>query len=494
MNLLPVRPHFVEGEDFYSLLERTAEANKISTRAFGSRDAAIRREHVDPVVMARLGAALGVPLGELKNLTFDVYPGATTGRRARRNATSRTWRVPGVRWSCPQCTRRTGVFLRDWQLALHPLCTRCPALLQVHGTVDVEPLPPPDSSATAAQHRIADELRALRQGRAPEGRLRRFYQLTSLIAVTADRDWPITHGWEMEIRQGGVPQWNWMHRPPREPRQAAPVVLEAWRGIESPARGERLVAEGWERIRNHVDGDVRSLEDRWRYLLPGPPIEEKLSPADCERPRRDVLHSLQFDMQELARTAGLRARHIPGWILRDEEGFAPRRSQWDLRAELAHIARFLLYTGTKRTLALPGDRYRMTVTRLVAEDRGIRPSLADAIRGQMRSLIEDGLIEYGQRRRYIAGSSLLVPSLCTVQGLGRADEKSLHAWAWVMLTRGPAPRHGATRRAVALDAGLDPEQRLRLLEAATEQLAKLERLEASESRSVRQARAREHVA
>lgn len=481
MNLLPMRPQHATGEHLTSLLERTAVANNISPRAFGLREATIAREHVDATVVDRLSRAVAVPARELATMTLDAYPAGAIGRRHRPAATHRTWRLPAVRWSCPRCTPATGIYDRDWQLALHPLCTRCPALLRVHGDGDRPLVAPPDERAVATQRRIAAHLDKLRRSRRSDGTLRRLYELTSLIAVTSDEHWPRLAGWEHELRRETLAHRAWTCRPPTQPAQAAIVVLEAWRAIESPDRAERLVHEGWDRIRTHPDTEVRSLEDRWYRLLPKPPITERLTAERPERPSRQTLTRLRSELRRLATAHGLQPRHVPDWVLLPDERFAPSPGQWPLRAELARVTRHVLGGDRNGVLKMPGGRYRMPFSRWVAEDRGIRPGLARAISDQARTLVDDGLIDYAERRQYLAASHHLLGRLRTAApGLDLGDN-ALRAWVWVMLTHGPAATRAETDLAVETDARLDPEQRLALRDAALDHLTQITETGATES-------------
>lgn len=478
--LLPVRPDPAPGEDLYSLAERTAAMNGVRPAALGLTPGTLARRSANPAVVMSLGAALGLSPSVARAMTVDLYPRTVTGRPGHSHA--RSWRLPGVRWTCPRCTPTTGIYLRDWQLALHPLCIACPSLL----TQNDDPGPdasPPDRRAVATQRRIADTLAKARTHPSYAQRLRRLYTLITLVALTADDEWPLLLGWEAEVREALTDPYRvWTKAPPGQPAHAVVLVMECSRALENRQLRRRLVQEGWERLGD--DPALASYAQRldWNGLLPdinadGPSSGVPVWDVDAWRRYRALAHEV-VDLQ--VRT-GLRTDHLPAWDLRQGEVFAPPEDDRAQRVELA-VTTHMLVAGSvhnrdteRRSRIALGVTGSGWTTRRLAHGRGIATKAAHEIRQLVHALVEDGLVDYAERRRHLAEAPDLVRHLQSLfqswNPLNPVPLEAVETWMWVAMTRSPPVEDFLLGPAIELDGRLDPEQRLLLHQTMGEYLA-----------------------
>lgn len=478
MKHLPMRPVHVEGEDLHSVIERAARLNHMTPARVGLNSVELSRRSTSERLLELTGAALGMTRPEMIATTLDVYPIDVVGHPHR--TTARTWRMRLARWRCPRCTALTGIYMRDWRLALHPLCTRCPALLCRADSGWECSIP--DRRAVATQQQIANTLSKVRLGVGQATEFRRLYELVTLVALTADDHWPLLLGWEGELRQQhGGQSHDWMRSAPTTPADAAIVVLECARALSDENRYRRLVEEGWERVLAAPIGAAlrRASGNSLRALLPAEVKADAADSASAEPDARFVQEALARELRSMAIKTGLQPRHVPGWHLRAGEGFAPTCRESTDRSEIA-LATHMLLSSTSPTAA---DELRArqtletvgswTVTRQLVVGEGINAMPASAIRDFARSLVRDGLVDFAERRRLLTTASGLCSRLqanITRWGVVRASDDDVAAWTWITLTQGP-PWHGlAIEAARELDASLDPEQRLTLYDIAVDYL------------------------
>ncbi|GHH70339.1 TniQ family protein [Promicromonospora soli] len=478
--LLPVRPDPEAGEDLYSLAERTAAMNGMHLAALGLTPRTLVRRSANPAVVDRLCFALGLSASTAKAMTVDVYPRSVAGRPG--HSQSRSWRLPGVQWTCPRCTSRTGIYLRDWQLALHPLCVECPSLLERPDDPwsDAEQ---PDRRAVATQRRLAGTLAKARTSPLDAKQLRRLYTLITLIAFTADDEWPLLLGWEAEVREALTDRHrDWTKRPAAQPSHAAVLVLECSRALGDRQSRRRLVQEGWERLSDDPVLARYGQRGDWNSLLPdinadAPSSGIPVWDVDAWRRYRALAHDL-VDLQE---GTGLRADHVPAWDLRPGEIFAPPEDDLAQRVEVA-VTTHMLVAGpvhnkdTERrsriALGVTGSGW---TTRRLAYGRGIASTAANEIRQLAQALVEDGLVDYAERRRHLGEAPGLTRHL---QGLFQSwnpyapvPMEAVETWLWVAMTRSPPAEGFLLDSALELDRRLDPEQRMVLHQAVVEYLA-----------------------
>jgi len=478
MSRLPVRPEPVPGEALHSLIERTAAANGMSPAALGLTSTALKQRVLSKDTIARLSSALDMPVAELRALTVELYPPSVLGRPYVRN-----WRVPGVRWICPRCTPTTGAYLRDWQLALHPLCTTCPSLLAVERAREPSTLVgAPDLRAVAAQRQIAQALAERRRG-AQRGSgtrnapLRRLYKLVTLVAATADREWPVLAGWEAELRETlDTFHTDWTRQPPNRPDQAAVVLLECWRAANSQPWQRTLIGEGWERLDESPEAEDWFADSR-RSLVPA----RTVMGAELSDWRPDYVESYRWLMKRLARLqaeTGIGPHHVPVWYPQPHEFIPARGPRAHRREELAVVLHMLLSgpqhdsaaeRRSRKKLGLPGSG---TITRRLTIGSGLVTSFAIELDAAADQLARAGLVDYAERRRYLKPTIGLRQAL--LASLSRTNVEAgqkvapvvLMAWAWITLARSPLGDDDLTTTAVGLDRRLDPESHLILQTAA----------------------------
>ncbi|MCC2321267.1 TniQ family protein [Cellulomonas xiejunii] len=477
--LLPIRPDPAPGEDLYSLAERTAVLNGVRPAALGLTPGTLARRSANPAVVKSLGAALGLSPSVVRAMTVDVYPRAVTGRPGKSQA--RSWRLPGVRWTCPRCTSTTGIYLRDWQLALHPLCVACPSLLERTDDARLDALPP-DRRAVATQRRIADTLAKARIHRRYALELRRLYALITLVALTADDEWPLLLGWEAEIREALTDRHSvWTKVPAGRPAHAVVLVMECSRALENRQTRRRLVQEGWERLSD--DPALAKYAERldWNGLLPdinadGPSSGIPVWDVDAWRRYR----ALAQEIADLQERTGLRGDHIPVWDRRQGEVFAPPDDCRAQRVELAVVTHMLVSGAVhnrdteRRSRVALGVTGSGWTTRRLAHGRGIATRAAHDIRRFVYALVEDGLVDYAERRQHLAEAPGLARHLHRLFQLWNADDpvplEAVETWIWVAITCSPPVEDFLLDPALELDRRLDPEQRLLLHQTVEEYL------------------------
>lgn len=465
----PIRIDPAPGEALASWTARVADANLVPA---SERPPSDRRSGKLPTRQSVADVSAWSGAGHpATDMTLYVYPWGIRGRADR--ARVRSWRVEEATWVCPLCTPANGVRLRDWALACHPLCLTCGSLL-----VDVDAwaglvLRRADEKTLTVQRRVSEALGRVRTQGSTRTHWRSAYRLASLIALTADEHWPRLPAWESDVRAGLGSLYRAWHRcPPADPAQAAWVVFEAWRGAESPVRGEQLVAEGWDRLLEHPDHELRQIGDT-RGVLPERPRRDLVAQRDSAAASA-ALEQMVRAVRRLRMSTGMDERHVPSWCVATDE-LAPAERDWAERTNLAVVMHVLCsgaasrgWSGERRAVAdlLTSGQRSSTVVRALREDRGIAADYAHLVVRSAEYLAEHGLIDYQERRRALwpvvrRGTVLDRPARLDGSGQRLAD------WTWVHLTRGPVPRSiTRTRAAVALDGWLDPETRLHLISAA----------------------------
>jgi hypothetical protein len=338
----------------------------------------------------------------------------------------------------------------------------------------------------ATQQRIADVLSTSRHDRRSLKHLQDLYRLVTLVALTADDEWPLLVGWEAELREGlGSRNDDWTKYPSEDPADAAAIVLECARALADRQPRRSLVHEGWERLRAHPVYRSHGRATDWAGMLPSLRAD---GPSDglavWQREAWTAYRTLAKRLTELQSATGLRPEHIPGWDLRPGEVFAPADESRAWRTEIAVTAHMLLSGPVHNTetehlsrIAL-GSTGSGWSTRRLALGRGITPQNAHDIESLARRLIAEGLVDYAERRRHLMGAPELIRQLAQlIQGFGLnpSAAETLETWAWVSFTGGPAWDVWLLEPARDLDQHLDPEQRLLLSDAVLTYLAEATR-------------------
>lgn len=464
MNLLPVRPAPVPGEALCSLAERTAHANRLNPTALGVTPRMLIRCSPEPAMLTQLGVALDLAPEVLHEMTPEVYPGAVVGTTGTR--LPRRWRVPHARWVCPRCTPRAGIYLRDWQLALHPLCTACPSLLSRADRPLLQGFPAPDQRALSAQHRIALALHGSRSDNFLADELRRLYNLVLVVALTADHTWPTLTGWEAELR-AELPETanDWTHVPPDQPAQAAAIVLECARVLPDGPRCQRLVDEALDRLAAAPSAILRRRRDNGEGLE----LRSRAQPGETIHQDGGRLRQLREPLGDLGWLTGLTGEHIP--MLPPTARFDDPNSWW---ADLAVVIHMLV-TGAEPDIAAVARAHEELGisgigrnSRRLALGYGITAGLDHRIHDLVQSLVNAGLVNFSERRRRLKVAPLLISELKrqfrTAAGWPQApDDEILHAWSWITFARSPADPN-LLAAAQSLDENLNPEHRLVLHE------------------------------
>ncbi|NKY08839.1 hypothetical protein [Cellulomonas hominis] len=469
-NSRPVRVDPAAGEALESWIRRVADANYLPARDMPQLDRGARKLPSRDGVAAA-GAWSGVE-GPVTDLTLYAYPCGVRGRADGGRA--RVWRVDQARWMCPVCTPATGMWMRDWSLACHPLCLTCGSLLVDVRRPSTGMWRRADDATLAVQRRIGASLEKARVLGETAPRWRTAYRIASLIALTADDQWPPLPPWEAELRASlDILYRGWHRRPPADPAQAAWVVFEAVRCVESPAREHRLVAEGWDRLLQHPDDAVRRIGDR-SGVLPERPHRMLLArprPVDPDAALQEIVRTIR----RLRMSTGLAIRHIPSWCITDDD-FAPAERDWTERSHLAVVLYVMCSGRAGRTwqgertaiskLLLQGLPKNMAMS-LLRDGRGLAAEFGRLVIDTAQFLVDDGLVDYAERR------ALLLPMVrhghvrIRPPSVDHVAEPRLADWIWVHATRGPVPESTwRTRAAVALDAVLDPETRMYLITGA----------------------------
>ncbi len=469
-----VRLQPVPGEALESWVGRVADANLVPRRRRPTLDRGVRalpsRSRVADV---STWSGADRPATDL---TLYAYP---RGIRGRVDGTGvRDWRVNEATWVCPVCTPATGVWMRDWSLACHPLCLTCGSLLTDARSPAAAHPRRADRTTLDVQRRVSTALAAAGTRQATAPRWRAAYKLASLVSLTADDHWPRLPSWEADLR-GSLDKLygGWCRRPPADPAQAAWIVFEAWRGIESPVRGQRLIAEGWDRLLQHPDHDVRRVGDM-RGVLPERPRHVLLPQRDAAA-AESALKDMVRAVRRLQMGSGLEARHVPSWCITSDE-LAPAEQEWSTRARLAIVLHAVCsgaagrrWSGERRAvidLQLAGTG-PSPIMLLLREGRGIAGDYADLVVSSADYLTSAGLTDYRALRRALWPMVRLGRVPARSVGVDGAPEHRVADWLWVHVTRGPVPRSTArTRAAIVLNASLDPELRLHLVSAALAEL------------------------
>ncbi|WP_343048246.1 TniQ family protein [Cellulomonas humilata] len=476
---LPVRLEPVQGEALASLVARTAQANDLSVGDLVGRGTHRWRLPTRPAI-ASVTEWSHLDVAEVTQMTLRAYTHGVRGRADRRRP--RTWRVDGAVWVCPVCTPSSGAWLRDWALACHPLCLGCSSLLVDRRDLNSRPtVLHPDRSALDVQRRISRGLTLARTNGRASIAWRSTYRLATLASLTADESWPRLPAWEAETRAGlGALYRKWHVRPPKNPAQAASIVFEAWRAVESPERGRRLIAEGWERVLAHPDPTVRAVADT-PGVLPVRPQRVRLPNRDSSAADAVLAHVIRT-VRRLQMQDGLEAGHVPAWCVTGDE-IAPAESDWVERAHLAVILHIVCsggwhthWTGERRakTALRLGQMPPNLPLALLRDGRALASEYGDLLVACATNLADRDLVDYDRRRAALwpmVHHARLPHGAATGALPEEVPDGCLADWLWIHLTGGPVPgRPGRTRDAIVLNDRIDPETRLHLVQSALDDI------------------------
>jgi len=443
-DLLPVRPHLVDGEALHSYATRLAHANGLALTELLARPLNVGLTAARARI---LSAASGLPVEQLLEATLDRYPPAIRGTAGTHRG---GWRLHGAKWYCPRCTPLTGIIRRDWALALHPICRGCGIFL----TPATASAPTPETAPApqVADRELLDVVDALlvltedtRTNRQARATIRRLSRLCVLIAQTIDDQWPHRPATAPLVDVSAARGWGCY--PAEDPATVAAVLLATAPALTSPAAERELIRDGYTRLR-HATSAIPRPAPRYRPKRPTPARTRAILPglttADRER-----LDWLSAQLGRLVTVPGLRPRHIPALACLPGEEPLPDSGVWSARANAA-IALYMLVSGltggfvAASTACHAFGTAHTETSRLVsgiALGRGISAAHAQVLLGTAEGLVDDGLIDYLRRRDILRDIRTLTwrphrrLDLPAVDGTPGAVLAL--GWMWMMLTRGP---------------------------------------------------------
>ncbi|MCV7629440.1 TniQ family protein [Micrococcus luteus] len=371
-------------------------------------------------------------------------------------------------WLCPTCTPLTGYRALRWRLALAPVCLRCHTLLTHERTFT------PTRSATIeelARLRRLDELttRALQGSKTSRSHL----SVLRRICTASDAHEPDGDVLPRPALGGApTPAGNqWGTHPPGEPS----TVLKQLATLDPALLNESRARAHWQQLQHEVSLPSSSAFAPAPFQPESPPTSPA-TPAMARARRRALLRQLT----DLCAATGLRPQHIPTvaapWR-------APRWSRIrvleDQAFEALALHTLLLEalgedaTGSAVFVAhgIPAVVNQHDLLTRVRTRGNLSPGECDRLLARAQALVDDGLVDYAYRR----GTLLAVPSLPRIPAIHLPRHPFwpartlVPAWAWVAYARGlpdSGPVPDVSLEAVdRFHADLDPEARLRLLEA-----------------------------
>lgn len=462
---LPVIPDLIAGESLASHRRRTRALNLLPTGP------------ATQVLTADVGLdhcrAAGLEPERAEQASLERYAPSVLGRGRRRRAVARTWRLPmAATWSCANCTPVTGIVMRDWGLACHPVCLECEHLLTPTGSQ--RPTIPVGAAAVAWQHGVAETLEASVSSSSARALLARAYRYATLIALTMDEAWPPSGpGDEPALRTRVLAEGlhrSWDQRAPLDPAHAFVTAVPAFRAAATLHAGREVTRAGWERL--DADPDLQHLRENPPAWLPAPP-----TPPPSPRPAATILthRDLEGLRTRIRVLASFTPDQVPAMLLAPGERFLPRTSPVNDRQALAVALHHLTTTihSPRADLAESAEAFGLSAAILrtqslqdYASGVGLTGPDVDLLGLALDLLESEGLRDFQRLRRDLAPHLLTFSS--TTRELARhvssPPEHVLGAWAWTDLTLSPPPQATAAlqldlRR---LDAALDPETRWHL--------------------------------
>ncbi|MCF8560567.1 TniQ family protein [Micrococcus sp. 2A] len=404
----------------------------------------------------------GLDAGQIRRMTMAGWPLILRGRGLHHR---RGWALHRHDvWLCPSCTPLTGYRALRWRLALAPVCLRCHTLLTHERTFT------PTRAATTeelARLRRLDELttRALQGSKASRSHL----SVLRRICAAGDAHEP----------DGDVlprPPLGGTSRPAGNQRGTHPpgepgIVMKQLATLDPALLNESRARAHLQQLQ-HQDSLPSSS-----VVAPAPFQPDSPTALALARARR---RALLRQLTDLCAATGLRPQHIPTVV-------DPWRStRWSRLRDLEDQAFEALALHTLLLEALGEDATGSAVfvahgipavvnqhdllTRV--RTRGtLTPGECDRLLARAQALVDDGLVDYAYRR----GTLLAVPSLPRIPAVHLPRHPFwpartlVPAWAWVEYARGlpdsgPAPDL-SLESVDRFHADLDPEARLRLLEA-----------------------------
>lgn len=461
---LPVIPDLIAGESLASHRRRTRALNLLPTGPAAQ---------VLPAgeVLDHCRAA-GLEPARAEQASLERYAPSVLGRGRRRRAVARTWRLPmAAAWACANCTPVTGIVMRDWGLACHPVCLECEHLLTPAGSQ--RPATQVGAAAVAWQRGVAETLEASVTSSSARALLARAYRYATLIALTMEEVWPPSGpGDEPDLRASVLAEGlyrSWDQRAPLDPAHAFVTAAPAFRAAATLEAGREVTRAGWERL--DADPDLQHLRENPPAWLPAPPTPPSRRPAATTSTRPD-LDGLRTRIRGIA---GFTPAQVPALLLAPGERFLPRTSPVDDRQALAVALHHLTTTiySPRADLAESAEAFGLSTAILrtqslqdYASGIGLTGPDVDLLGLALDLLESEGLRDFQRLRRDLAPHLLTFSP--TTRELARHvsshPEHVLGAWAWTDLTLSPPPQATAAlqldlRR---LDAALDPETRWNL--------------------------------
>jgi len=339
--LLPIRFPPAPGEAVTSYAARLAGANGLTPSTLWARPLASRPALRE---VTHLAVAAGTNTEAVWQTTPFHYPTAVTGTKAQQSG---GWLLNTPPWVCPNCTRITGITCRDWAFAFHPVCRDCRLIL----TRELEDRPPaaPAALLTLVAD-LTDQAETAHTHRSSRARLRRLRRLVTLISQTLDDQWPPpTSDDDAAVRAAAVIT-PWGGRPDSHPTAVAAVLLAVQHAWRSPTREVALIGEGWERLRSRPLEVTHGAPShfpkrpalRTTSSAPGNQATARWTPDGFTREDADRLAWVRRKMDQLRRTHGLAARHVPALLFLPGEDPLPPGALWWHRAEAAIALHMLL--------------------------------------------------------------------------------------------------------------------------------------------------------
>lgn len=478
---LPVRLDAVPGEALNSYTGRLAAANQLPAATVWPGRPPTRPTRPTGEDVDRIAALADLSTAGVAAMSVFSYPETVVGTsRLRRGG----WMLYRPTWTCPVCTPATSVTMRDWALALHPVCTDCRCLLSTDPTQD--PITAPAELVTLVEN-LRDRLHQSSRDRSSRDHLGDLLRHCALVAQTFTADWPLPRTEDEDaLRSRGVQHGQWGRHPTPDPRTAAAVLLATAPAIADPRQRAWLNYDGWNRITDPeatgapVNTGPRCPEE----YLPAPlktaellrAVARRHDPGDQARGRRLVV-----ELTRLAAEHRVFPHHVPALAYLPGEHPLPGRVHWSSRVGAAlALHQLLALTMGDPEPALGHESAWPGHARLadaLNSHGAIARDEADLLRGFLEALLAEGLVDYQRRRDILRAQSsvpahvlrpLRLPGTDAPDVPGASAGRLASGWVWVHLTRGPmwasADPDLPTTTVLKFGRALDPEARLGLLD------------------------------
>ncbi len=358
--LLPIRFPPADGEAVTSWAGRLAAANGLTPSTLWARPLASRPTLRE---VTHLATAAGITTADVRAATPFHYPTAVTGTKAKHSGGWLLNTPPCVPLPAP---RPPGSPTATGSLALHPVCSTCGVLLTRETHEDSRrrrPVPCSPSPRTWPPWPKPRDHPRVRPGRG-RGGCAACAPWCPRPSTTSGRPPPATTPPRCapppSSPRGVVARTP---TPPPSPRCCSPSSTP---GAAPPGRLPSS-AEGWERLRSRqleVTHGAPSHFPKHPAALtssttPANPTTERWRPDGFTREAADRLAWVRRKVDQLRRTHGLAARHVPALLFLPGEDPLPPGALWRDRAEAAIALHMLLDTHPSGRVGSAASRVAM---------------------------------------------------------------------------------------------------------------------------------------